>query len=169
VGRRSGPLNRHGAPDRPHGGQGGSLEPERIMGDDTANQTLRALRRRAGSPPYDPRAYLLVCQSLSVALSNLEEPRHITARECADGVLELAARCFGVLGSDVLESWGIHSSEDIGRIIAALAERGVVSLDEDDRIEDFIGLFRVDEDFVARYQIGEGLRSRSAGHPGSRA
>ena len=76
-------------------------------------------------------------------------------------MLELAARHFGVLGDTVLESWGIHASEDIGRIVSELVEYGAVSLSDDDRIEDFGDLFRVDQDFAARYRIGEGLRSGS--------
>ena len=135
------------------------------MDDSTARRRRGARRRRDRHETYDPRAYGLVAESLSVALAHLSEHRHLSARECADGVLALAAARFGVLGDTVLEGWGVHTSEDIGRIIAQLADRGLVSLSDEDRIDDFTGLFRVDEDFVARYRIGEGLRARSAGRP----
>jgi uncharacterized repeat protein (TIGR04138 family) len=131
------------------------------MHDEAAKRSHEPRRRRAQRHRYDPRAYAIVSESLTVTLSSLAEHRQLTARECADGVLELAAEYFGVLGNTVLESWGILTSEDIGRIVSQLVEHGAVSLGEDDRIEDFGGLFRVDEDFVARYRIGEGLRSRS--------
>jgi uncharacterized repeat protein (TIGR04138 family) len=102
---------------------------------------------------------------MAVTLSRMPERRHLTASECAEGVLWVAAQCFGVLGSTVLECWGIHGSEDVGRIISALVERGEVSMDEEDRIEDFDDLFRLEEDFAERYRIGEGLRARSEGKP----
>ncbi len=136
------------------------------MDDETAKRSHEPRRRRVERHRYDPRAYALVSESLTLTLSRLPEHRQLTARECAEGVLELAARYFGVLGDTVLASWGIHASEDIGRIVSQLVEHGAVSLSEDDRIEDFGDLFRVDEDFAARYRIGEGLRSRSA--PGGR-
>ncbi|MDP2528436.1 MAG: hypothetical protein Q8W51_01705 [Candidatus Palauibacterales bacterium] len=132
------------------------------MDDETAKRSHQPRRRRVERHRYDPRAYALVSESLSVTLARLPEHRQLTARECAEGVLELAARHFGLLGDAVLESWGIHASEDIGRIVSELVEHGAVSLGDDDRIEDFGGLFRVDLDFAARYRIGEGLRSRSA-------
>jgi uncharacterized repeat protein (TIGR04138 family) len=135
------------------------------MDDETASRAQEPRRRRVERHRYDPRAYALVSESLTVSLSHLPETRQLSARECAEGVLELAAEYFGVLGDTVLESWGIHASEDIGRIVSQLVAHGAVSLGEDDRIEDFGGLFRVDEDFVARYRIGEGLRSRSGRGP----
>lgn len=131
---------------------------------DTDDRLRRPLRRHR-RPPYDPRAYLLVGEVLQLLGSRLSERRHLSARECADGVLELAAARFGVLGDAILECWGIHASEDIGAIVAALVDHGVVAMGREDRIEDFGGLFRVEEDYAARYRIGEGLRSRSAGRP----
>jgi len=129
-----------------------------IMNDQTAKRKRQPRRRRVERHRYDPRAYALVNESLSVTVSHLPEHRNLTARDCAEGVLELAARHFGFLGDAVLESWGIHASEDIGRIVSELVAYGAVSLRDGDRIEDFGGLFRVDQDFAARYRIGEGLR-----------
>ncbi len=136
------------------------------MDDDSARHSTGIRRRTAPQRLYDPRAYAFVSETLSLCSARLSEPRHLTARECADGVLELAAVHFGVLGNTVLESWGVHTSEDIGLIVRALIDRGVVSPGEEDDLEDFAGLFSVDEDYVARYQIWEGLRSRSAKPPG---
>lgn len=111
--------------------------------------------------PYDMRAYIFVDESLSALVARLPERRHVTARECAEAVLDAAAARFGLLGDVVLEDWGIHTSTDIGRIVFALVEGGRVSAAEDDAVEDFDELFRVEEVFPARYRIGEGLRDRS--------
>lgn len=118
--------------------------------------------REERDPTYDLRGVLFVAESLSVVFSRLSERRQITASELADGVLELAAERFGVLGDTVLECWGLHTSEDIGYIVHALVARGLVSLSKEDRIDDFEDLFRVGEDYVARYRIWEGLRARAA-------
>ncbi|HKK27488.1 MAG TPA: Minf_1886 family protein [Gemmatimonadota bacterium] len=117
---------------------------------------------------YDMRAYILVDESLSALVAELPERRHVTARECADAVLDAAAARFGVLGDVVLEDWGIHTSADIGRIVFALVEGGRVSAAEDDSVEDFDDLFRVEEVFPARYRIAAGLGDRSA-HRGRRS
>lgn len=127
----------------------------------------RSERRAVRPLPYDLRAYVLVDESLSALAAGLPERRHITARECADAVLDGAADRFGLLGNLVLESWGIHASEDIGRIIFALIEGGRIAAAEDDALEDFDDLFQVEEAFPARYRIGEGLTEWSA-RPGRR-
>lgn len=122
----------------------------------------RSERREPRRLFYDMRAYIFVDESLSALVAELPERRHVSARECADAVLDAAAARFGLLGDVVLEDWGIHTSGDIGRIVYALIEGGRVSAAEDDAIEDFDDLFRVEEIFPARYRIGQGLAGRSA-------
>jgi uncharacterized repeat protein (TIGR04138 family) len=106
---------------------------------------------RAKNPRYDGKAYLFLLSSLQTVLDGLEQPRHISGRELAGGVRDLALERFGPLARTVLEHWGIHSTEDLGEIVFALVECGILIKQEDDRPEDFQGVFSFEEAFVQSY------------------
>ncbi|MDX1577301.1 MAG: hypothetical protein R3266_02410 [Gemmatimonadota bacterium] len=119
------------------------------MSDATAGNALAGLRKR--NPRYAESAYLFVLSALHERLSNLESPRHISGAEVSDGVRELALHRFGPLARTVLEHWGIHATADIGEIVFALVECGVLIKQPHDTREDFEGLFSFDDAFEDRY------------------
>jgi uncharacterized repeat protein (TIGR04138 family) len=108
-------------------------------------------RLRAKNPRYDGKAYLFLLSSLQTVLDRLENPRHISGRELAAGVRDLALERFGPLARTVLEHWGIHSTEDLGEIVFALVECGILIKQDDDRREDFQGVFSFEEAFEQDY------------------
>ena len=116
---------------------------------DFAEEILDRLKTR--NPRYDERAYLFLLSSLQSVLREMEKPRHISGPELAAGVRDLALREFGLLARTVLEHWGIHSTEDLGEIVFALVEAGILVAEEEDRIEDFRGLFEFEEAFERGY------------------
>ncbi len=106
---------------------------------------------RKGNPRYTEAAYLFLLSALQRRLSSLELPRHISGAEVADAVRELALERFGPLARTVLEHWGVHGTTDIGEIVFALVECGVLVKQPDDSREDFEGLFSFDEAFEDSY------------------
>jgi uncharacterized repeat protein (TIGR04138 family) len=115
-----------------------------ILLDDT---TLEQLRKR--NPAYQDGVYAFLLGALHHVLRGLPEPRHISGRELTLGVRDLAIERFGPLARTVLEHWGIRSTTDVGAIVFALVDCGVLIKQEEDRPEDFKDVFDFDEAFEA--------------------
>ncbi|NNJ27217.1 Minf_1886 family protein [Alienimonas chondri] len=81
----------------------------------------------------------------------LRTGRHITAAELCDGFRELAAAQFGGLARTVLQQWGVRNTEDIGRIVFELVDRGELCKCDGDKAEDFAGLYDFDAAFATAF------------------
>ncbi|MHC5068464.1 MAG: Minf_1886 family protein [Planctomycetota bacterium] len=99
----------------------------------SAGHDVLAIAARYGSHPAE--AYLLVCDGLRQA--SADERRHLHASELVDGVLTVAAERYGLLAWQVLRSWNLSRSEDIGTVTYQLIDEGVFGQRPDDHIEDF--------------------------------
>lgn len=103
---------------------------------------LVAIAAEAGGR-YAPEAYAFVGEGLRHAAQRLGregktgDDRHLRADELVQGVLELAAQRYGLLGRLLLRSWGLHRSEDIGAITFQLIEHGVFGKQPSDSQSDF--------------------------------
>ncbi len=114
-----------------------------------ADDVLDQLQQR--NPRFHARSYLFVLQALHTVIRALDEPRHISGRELTEGVRELAIGRYGTLARTVLEHWGIHETEDVGRVVFALVEQGILVRQDSDRPEDFVDLFDFEEAFELNY------------------
>jgi uncharacterized repeat protein (TIGR04138 family) len=114
-----------------------------------AEELLDRLKIR--NPRFHGKAYLFLLSSLHHVMGELDRPRHISGPELAHGARSLAVARFGPLARTVLEHWGIHSTEDLGEIVFALVEAGVLIAEEQDRPEDFRELFDFEEAFDRNY------------------
>jgi uncharacterized repeat protein (TIGR04138 family) len=108
-------------------------------------------RLRERHPRYHDTAYLFILSSLQFVLDGLPEPRHISGRELAEGARDLALDRFGRMARTVLEYWGIHSTGDLGRLVFALVECGILIKQEEDGPGDFEDVFDFDEAFGVDY------------------
>ena len=84
-------------------------------------------------------------------MSSLGEPRHVSGAEVAGAVRQLALERYGPLARTVLEHWGLHDTSDIGEIVFALVDCGVLIKQPEDSQEDFEGLFTFEEAFKDSY------------------
>ena len=66
-------------------------------------------------------------------------------------VRDLALARYGLMARTVLEHWGIHSTDDLGEIVFAMVDCGVLIKREEDRLEDFRGLYDFEEVFERDY------------------
>jgi uncharacterized repeat protein (TIGR04138 family) len=114
-----------------------------------ADGILDRLKER--NPRFQEKAYLFILSSLHHVIENLDQPRHITGAELAEGVRSLAIEQFGLLARTVLEHWGIHSTEHVGEVVFALVGAGILITQDDDRPEDFVGLFDFEDAFDRNY------------------
>lgn len=110
---------------------------------------LSRLRKR--HPRFHPHAYVFLLDALRVVISGLEERRHISGRELAEGTCKLAMDRFGPLARTVLEHWGVHCTDDLGEIVFALVDVGLLVKREEDRPEDFHDVLDFEEVFDTEY------------------
>ncbi len=120
-----------------------------------ADEILDRLNER--NPRYEGRAYLFVLSALHAVMENLHERRHISGRELAEGVRTLAMERFGPMARPVLEHWGIHTTEDLGEIVFALVDCGILTKEAADRPEDFEDVYDFQEAFEENYPWGATL------------
>lgn len=132
-------------------------EPEKLPNDDGAETDaeidveglLLAARRR--DTRYRLAAYRFVLTE-GIEFTMREhlgiprgEYRHMTGREIAEGLRELALREFGPLAYDVWKWWGITTTRDWGEVIFNMIAVGLLNANEDDHPEDFDDIYDVRE------------------------
>ena len=122
-----------------------------VFGD----EVLDRLRER--NPRFHETAYLFVLSALHHVLENLTEPRHITGRELAEGARDLALQRYGPMARTVLEHWGIEETADLGAIVFALVECGILIKQDEDDPGDFEALFDFQETFEQDYPWGANI------------
>lgn len=116
------------------------------------DEILQTLRSR--NPRFHGKAYLFLLSALNSVIEKMEEPRHISGSELAHGVRDLAMARYGPMARTVLEHWGIHSTDDLGEMVFAMVDCGVLIKQDEDRREDFQGLFDFEEVFERHYPWG---------------
>ena len=74
------------------------------------------------------------------------------------GLRDYAIEQYGLLARAVLASWGVHRTEDFGRMVFAMIEVGSMSKTPQDTPEDFRGVFDFAEAFDAEH-VGALIRT----------
>ncbi|HYV99492.1 MAG TPA: Minf_1886 family protein [Gemmatimonadaceae bacterium] len=108
-------------------------------------------RLRLIEPRFDERAYLFVLQALEFSQTKLPERRHISGPELAGACRDLALDRYGVMARMVLEHWGIKCTRDIGDVVFALVEFGLLISQPTDSKDDFLNIFDFDRAFERDY------------------
>lgn len=114
-----------------------------------AESILDQLRER--NPRFHGKAYLFLLSALHSVMKNLDEPRHISGQELAQGVRDLAWDRYGPMARTVLEHWGIHATEDLGDIVFTLVDLGVLIKQTGDSRADFADVFDFEDAFERNY------------------
>ncbi len=91
-------------------------------------------------------AIRFTAESLTYTLSILRGS-HITAYEFAEGFAAYAKEMFGGMALFVLNTWGLHTTTDIGRCVFALIDTGFFMRSEGDNRSDFDDLYNFEEKF----------------------
>jgi uncharacterized repeat protein (TIGR04138 family) len=118
-------------------------------------------------PRYAYEAYEFVFQALHFTQKMLgREPpedtgdpetvrphHHVSGQELLDGIRVLALREFGFMARTVLHRWGIDRTDDFGAIVFNLVEAEQMSKTDEDTLEDFRGVYDLDEALVQGFRI----------------
>jgi len=119
-------------------------------------EVMERLRER--NPRYHEMAYLFVLSALHHVIEQLPEPRHISGRELAEGIRDLAIERFGPMARTVLEYWGVRSTRDFGDLVFALVDCGVLIKRPEDSPEDFVDVYDFEQAFERDYPWGVDLK-----------
>lgn len=114
-----------------------------------ADEVLDRLQER--HPRFHAHSYVFVLQALHRVIHSLEAPRHVSGQELAEGVRALALERFGPMARTVLQHWGIHDTDDVGRVVFAMVEQGILIKQDGDQPEDFADVFDFEEAFDLNY------------------
>jgi uncharacterized repeat protein (TIGR04138 family) len=124
--------------------------PESVVGTLAFRDGLMDLIRLR-EPRFDERAYLFVLAALEQVQTRLTERRHVDGRELAHAVRELALERYGVMARPVLEHWGVRATADLGDIVFAMVDAGLLMSQPTDSREDFVDVFDFDDVFGHSY------------------
>jgi uncharacterized repeat protein (TIGR04138 family) len=141
---------------------GAASRPTRVSGATLAGLAFRdgiMDRIRLREPRFHEHAYLFVLAALEFSQARLPERRHITGHELAGACRDLALERYGVMARIVLEHWNVRSTADIGDIVFALVELGLLISQTTDQREDFVGVFEFEEAFEREYPWRTALRA----------
>jgi len=97
---------------------------------------------------YRKEAYFFVLAGLEYTLGKLPEVRHLSGQELAAGIAEYARMQYGYMARTVLEYWGIVKTLDFGEIVYNLIQEGLMRKTEEDRKEDFDGVYDFETEFT---------------------
>ena len=127
------------------------------MEEQEMDRTINEIARRRGE--FRPEAYYFTLDALNRAVEVLSVRRHLSGPELLEGVIRLAHERFGDEALEMLDGWGVNATRDIGLIVDDLIQAGILSSSEDDRPEDFEGVFELaealrEEAWRQRWRVG---------------
>ena len=111
---------------------------------------------------YHPNGYLFMSAALHRTQQRLgrtqahgenDERAHISGQELLEGIREFALERFGLMSRAVFSSWGIHATDDFGRMVFELIERGEMRKTDGDQLADFFDVYDFDEALERQYEI----------------
>lgn len=106
---------------------------------------------RIREPRFDRAAYVFVLQALEFQQERLSVRRHVSGRELATAVRDLALERFGVMARLVLEHWGVRATADVGDIVFTMVDLGLLLSQPTDSRLDFVDVYEFDQAFEQAY------------------
>ena len=100
---------------------------------------------------YRAHAYSFVLAAVEYTIGLLPQPRHVSAAELLEGIRRYGIEEFGPMAKQVFNHWGVESTEDFGNIVYNLIDQGLLSRTEEDRLEDFHGVYDFEKVFEEDY------------------
>jgi uncharacterized repeat protein (TIGR04138 family) len=106
---------------------------------DRIDEQLEAVGRNADCPK-DAVLFVLNCLTRGCNSPAAVEG-HLSASDFCREFLDSAIYAFREEAEAVLRDWRIERSEDLGRIVSAMVDAGLAGPSDDDRLEEFNGVF----------------------------
>tara|TARA_B100000029_G_C17528512_1_gene942516 strand:+ start:235 stop:660 length:426 start_codon:yes stop_codon:yes gene_type:complete len=83
----------------------------------------------------------------------VDESQHVTGQELLEGIRRYALQQFGLMTIPVFNGWGIRNTEDWGRMVFELIDRGEMYKTEHDQLSDFTDVYSFEDAFETDYGI----------------
>jgi uncharacterized repeat protein (TIGR04138 family) len=96
---------------------------------------------------YKPDSYEFVMEGVRFSQVRLKKTGHVSGRELAEGIRELAVKKFGPMAKSVLQYWGMTTTEDIGNIVFNMIDKKILQKTEADIPDDFKDVYSFEEAF----------------------
>lgn len=103
-------------------------------------------------------AYLFVSEALGETVRKLGRQkapvgkRHVSGQELAEGMADFALDRFGPMTYQVLKTWGLAKTRDIGDIVYTLIDEKVLAKSDNDSIDDFNEVYDFKSRFLAPWE-----------------
>ena len=86
-----------------------------------------------------------------------DDEHHVNGQQLCLGLRDYAIKRYGLLARPVLNTWGVRTTEDFGRIVFTLVDSGLMRKTDDDSLEDFQGVFDFQEEFPTPLEDAVGI------------
>lgn len=103
---------------------------------------------------FDRGAYNFIREALDFTVKQVgqqpeqsEKMRHVSGRDLCEGAKAYALDQYGPMAGTLLQTWGVRETSDFGEIVYNLVELQVFGTQEDDRPEDFSGIYDFNDAF----------------------
>lgn len=123
---------------------------------------MSIISKRAPRLRYHANAYRFVSAALPYAQKILnrsysanmdDESAHVSGPELLEGIRQFALENFGLLTLTVFRRWGISETNDFGRIVFELIDRGELRKTDRDHISDFYAVYDFEDVFDREYRV----------------
>jgi len=108
---------------------------------------------RRGGPPAAAPPEAAAAAPAPAGLSrtgSATPPSNVTGRDLLEGFRDLALERFGALAREVLRTWGVTRTDDVGAVVFNMVEAGLLQKTASDSPEDYRAVF----DFEAAFDRG---------------
>lgn len=100
---------------------------------------------------YRREAYQFVLEALEYTVQRLRREGHVSGVELLHGIRDLAVERYGLMAADVLEHWGVRTTDDCGAIVFRLVEANRLGRREEDAPEEFHDVFDLRAELERRH------------------
>ncbi len=106
------------------------------------------------APYYAPEAYFFLLDALAAALGKHSRSRReqIRASDLTKAAATLALEKYGPFAKMVWNSWGLTCTMDWGQIVFRLADKKILGLSSQDKLEDFDNVYDFSDTLVRPFR-----------------
>lgn len=102
---------------------------------------------------YKREAYRFVQEALAYTVRKRGRRGHVSGKDLALGLRDLARERFGLMARTVLNQWGIKATRDIGELVFNMVEEQIMVKQDSDNREDFENVYDFNAAFDQDFQI----------------
>jgi len=127
---------------------------------------MSAMSSTQNAPPprlsFHPNAYRFLQAALERTQEKLgrgaspgfeEDQAHISGVELLQGIRDFGLDQFGLMTKTVFNQWGLHTTDDFGKLVFEMIDRGDLRKTENDQLSDFNAVYDFDEALNRNYRI----------------